>query len=525
MKRLLLSAVLMTLTTAASAQWSENSEENNRVTPVNVTFYDPVVLTNADGVSYFFTVVPAHTADGHDGFQYRLQILDADGRRVYGAAGKVIAHERNTTWTKFNDYIVLDHEGNCIVSCFDMRDSAPDASDFNYFIYKVTPTGDVAWGPVALNGGVCDVNMTGLTMCATDDGGTALAYVTTTGTEPAHAVTHLERISADGELLWQQPVVVEPSQTTSRPLVVSNGQNEVMLLYQDATGQYVARVFDADGNDVWGESVVVYSGGFSSDRVYPSMNVQSGPDGGVLFSVMDGGWDGRIIWMDREGSYGFPTANIGTMVAGSSYQSTVPSVLYDAEEQAFYAAFNNMDTYGYAGYGVNIQKFSLQGTRQWGDDGVSILPTQEGQQVSGVTVRSAGSGRVAVFYQYMGSKASNDPVETYMTLVDRDGNIVLESQNLTTSAYVKNDFAVSPLIAGNHYILSWTERRSGSTSSCLYAQYVNVDGGTSNGISSMAATATAPAAVFSPGGVRRQTPGKGLNIIRRQGKVIKQILY
>ena len=489
MKQTLLSTALMLACALGTfAQWSDNPATNNRVTPSNVAFYDPQMLTNADGVTYFFFIVPSRLADGTDAFQYRMQILDADGKRVYGAAGKVLSHERNITWTKFNDYILIDNDGNCIVSCFDLRDSSPTAYDFNYYIYKIAPTGEILWGPVTLNSGRGCVDMTGLSMCATDDGGSAYAY-SLTNEAGTQRITHLERMDRDGNLLWAEPVVVEPDNETSRPLLVNNGDNEVMLLYQDAVGQYVARVYDAEGKDVWGESVAFYSGGFSSDKVYPSLNVQRGPDGGAVMCLMDGGWDGRIIYLTRDGAYGFPTANFGTRVAGPDYQTAVPSAYYDQEDEAFYVAYSNMADYGQGGHGVNIQKFSRDGLRQWGDDGISIIATTPGQQVGTIHVREAGEGQVAVFSHYMGSTAFNDPVSTYITLIDKDGKIVNGPIDFTTSSYTKNNLLVSGCINDDHYIVGWTEKRSTSNTECIYAQYVKKDGSTS-GIEQLEAATT-----------------------------------
>ena len=518
-KHLLSTVLLMAFAATASAQWTEDTNVNTRVTPSNLLFYEPNMLTNQDGTTYFFFVVPSHLDDGTDVFQYRMQIYTPQGERVFGAGGKIIAGERNITYTKFQDYITLDNEGNCIVSCYDLRDSAPDAYKFNYYIYKVNPAGDIVWGPVALNGGQGDENTTGLSLCATDDGGTALAY-TTSGKSDSQRVTNFERIDRDGNLLWKQPVVIEPEDVTQRPIVVNNGENEVMVLYQDAGGVYLARAFDAEGNDVWGESVELYTGGFSSDRVYPCIDVQSGPDGGVVFSVMDGGYNGRFIYLTREGEYAFPTANIGTVVEGPDYQSTVPSVYYDPDEQVFYVAFKNMAYYGYDGYGVNLQKFSLKGQRLWDDDGIVILPTEYAQQVGGVFVRSAGKGRLAVIYHYMGSRSYNDPVGTYISVVDKDGNVLIEPNDVTTSEYTKNDLAVSPLIGGNHYIISWTEQRSNSSKECIFAQYVNIDGTTRNGIAELTASPAGDTPrYFDLQG--RQLDGplhKGINIVRMNGQ-------
>ena len=462
-----------------SAQWSEDPAVNNRITPSNLGFYDPCCLTNADGVTYYFYIVP-NIIDGIDHMQMRLQIYDAEGHRQYGATGKVICNERNITWTKFNQYTTLDADGNLILMAYDLRLSAADRYDFTFSIYKISPKGELLWDePVILNGRRGDVNCTGLSMCATDDGGTALAY-SATSADGTHLVTHLERLDADGQLLWPEPVVVEPENSTNRPFVVNNGKNEVMVVYADSEVQFNARVFDAEGNDVWQESVPVYSGGYSDGiHVYPSVNVQEGPDGGVIFSVMDSGYEGRVVCLDRDGQYVFPTANYGTKVAGPDYQSTVPAVYFDPAEKAFFVAFANMALYGSNGYGVNVQKFSYSGQRLWGDDGIVIDETRTGQQTAAPYVRPAADGRIAVFYEKQAGTIYGSPVGSYISLIDKDGRIVKEPQNFTTTLNIKNDFTVSPLIGGNHYIASWTEKRANSTSACIYSQYVNVDGNTS----------------------------------------------
>lgn len=524
MKKLVSTLLLLSAATAVSAQWSEDPAVNNRITPSNVGFYEPTVRTNSDGVTYYFYLAPTILANGNDAFQHRMQIYTAEGKRVYGAAGKILTQERNITWTKYCDYTVLDNDGNCLVAAYDLRDSDPAKYDFNYYIYKIAPTGEQLWGPVALNNGQADANTLFLRMCATDDGGTAYVYCTSS-TDGKYRVTQLERLDKDGHPLWQQPVVIEPESETTRPFVVNNGENEVMVIYQDATGEFVARVFDAQGNDVWKESIVLYSGGFSSQYVFPSIDVQAGPGGGVIFCVMNGAYDGLIVYLTRDGQYGFPDGNYGTRVPGPDYQSTVPNVCYQPEEQAFYVAFNNMAYYGYDGYGVSVQKFSLEGEPLWGDNGVEILPTQPDQQVSTPTMRLAPDGRMAVFYQYMEGNTSTAPVSSFIAIVDKDGQVVVEPQDFSTTLNVKKNFSVSPLIGGNHYIASWTERRTGSTSECIYSQYVNaLDGSTTNGIETIATTDDRQAdALWTLDGNRHQQPAKGLNIVRRGGKTTKFI--
>ena len=366
--------------------------------------------------------------------------------------------------------------------------------------------------------------MTGLSMCATDDGGSAFAY-TLSNAAGTRRITQLERIDRDGNLLWQEPVVVEPGSSTARPLLVNNGENEVMLLYQDASGQYVARVYDAEGNDAWGESVAFYSGGFSSDKVYPSIKLQAGPDGGAIMTVMDGGWDGRIIYMTREGAYGFATANAGTKVAGPDYQTSVPSAYYDKTDDAFYVAFTNYADFGQGGHGVNIQKFTRDGLRQWGDDGISIIATEPEQQVGTVEVRDAGEGQVAVFIHYMGSTAFNDPVSTFITIVDKDGKIVSGPTDFTTSLYTKNNLMVSDCINDDHYIVGWTEKRSTSKSECIYAQYVKKDGSTS-GIESPAIEGTSDVRYYDLEGRRVNADhlSPSTPLIRTDGRTSKLIV-
>ncbi|MBP3251915.1 MAG: hypothetical protein J6M25_04595 [Prevotella sp.] len=492
MKHFLLTfALLLPAAFTAQAQWSDDPAVNNRISPSNLGFYDPCYLTNQDGVTFYHYLVP-NQKDGVDCMQSRLQIYDAQGKRQLGASGVVVCNERNITWTKFNDYVILDNDGNLILSAYDLRQSAADKYDFSFAIYKYSPKGEMLWSePVILNEGRGDAHCMGLSMCATDDGGTAYVY-SATSADGTHLVTHLERLDKDGKTLWDEPLVVEPDMATNRPFVVNNTQNEVMVLYADADVQYNARVFDAEGHDVWEESVPVYSGGYSDGiKIYPSVSVEPGPDGGVFFCVMDGGWEGRLVYLTKDGQYGFPTANLGTKVAGPDYQSTMPAVYYNPADQMIYTAFANMAAYGQNGYGLYAQKFTLGGQRQWGDDGICIEETATGQQTGHPFVRPSADGRLAIFHQKQTGTAYGSPVGSYITLIDTEGNIVAEPQNFTTSAGVKNNFGVSPLIGGNHYIASWTEKRANSTAECIFSQYVSADGSTVNGIETIGCTPSA----------------------------------
>lgn len=500
------------------AQWSTDYATNNRITPSSIAFYDPVVETNAQGTTYIFFQVP-NTENGEEHRQMRLQIVDADGNRVFGAAGKTISKELNITWTKYNQSMILDRDGNAIIAIYDQRNADERNEEgtlcnFNQSLYKFSPAGEQLWGPVQLNGGKANDRLDQLYMTTTADNSIYAVYTYKEDGGRSSCVK-MEKINPDGTLAWDTPVDVEPSESTSYPYIADNGNNQVMVFYMD--NDYEARIFDADGNDVLGKAVTAYTGGFADSHIYEVSTVKPVAAGGAMFIACDPGYLGRFVYIKKDGSYAFSTEAEGTQVPGESFLSTVPDVTYNPADSSFYSAYVNVNPNGiFAGYGLSAQKFDSIGNKQWDGNGLTIVPTSGTQQLSSPKVRVAGNGEMAVFYQYMASTGTSDPVGSYMTILDKEGNVVSEPMNFSTSQYVKNNFSVSDLINNDHFIGSWTEKRASASNESVYLQKVDYTPSTT-GISQIARNNGEVKSVeyFTISGAKVEHPSDGIYIVRK----------
>lgn len=525
MRKFSLLFLLVMAAVSGRAQWTDDYSTNNRVTPSSVSFYDPVVCTTAEGVTYSFFQVPSTTEAGQDNRRMRLQILDKDGKRLLSAGGKTICNERNISWTKYNQGMIVDKEGNAIIAVYDQRTAKKMLNEkgdsvygtFNQSIYKFSPTGELLWGPVVLNGGKDDLYMNALYMSALSDNSIVMAYTVSVDDATQKYTIQVEKLNADGTLAWDEPLKLAPEQKVGAQYVVDNGNGTAMIAYFDADNHVWAMAIDGDGNRLFNEPVSLYSGGFSNSRVYESSRATACEDGGMLFVAMDGGYDGRVVYIDAQGNHGFGTTDAGLRVPTVGYGSTVPDVIYDKASQSLYAVYVNLeDNDTYYDYGLSAQRFSATGERLWGEEGLTLVGINHDQQFSLPYVRLCSDGKLALFYQMMASRKYTGSVGSYMTIVDQDGQVQTDTLNFSTSDYTKNNFTVSQHIGGDHFIASWTEKRADASAECIFAQRVKY-APTTEGITAANAEAR-PIAVsyYDLQGRRIQAPQPGVTIERTE---------
>lgn len=143
----LLSAALLFLPAAASAQWTTDYSKNTQVTPVGLNYDENEVVTNDDGITYAFFIIQSNGT-----LDMRLQILDKQGNKVMERGGHSVSHEANKVWSPYNQHLALDNKGNVFVGVQDFR-TAPEQSLNSYTIYKYSPEGELLWEGTTLNAG------------------------------------------------------------------------------------------------------------------------------------------------------------------------------------------------------------------------------------------------------------------------------------------------------------------------------------------------------------------------------------
>lgn len=467
-KRLLIIALVVFCISSVHAQWSDDYSKNNQITPASLAFDEHETVTNKDGVTYVFLMVP-----NNNKYSMRLQIIDKDGNRLFGGGGKEISNENNITWTKVNKYIMVDHDGNAIISVQDSR-LDPTCEKESYTIYKYDAEGNQLWQTV-LGDSATYIMQACMTMCCSDDGGYVFAYEY--GLDDKY--TQVEKLDANGKEVWEKPIMIKDELTDPEnggfpyPYLTDAGNNQSMLIYANSDNvDLKARLINGDGTSAWKEDITAYSGGYSSAKIWQVINTYPGPDGGAVISIMNQDLYGIIDYVKNNGELGFDTGSTGSTVNVNDYCSLKPAVYYSKEDNAIFCVYQQFNADNQANQGLFMQKFSLTGERLWGNDGKPIVDMQEGKQYSYYSIQNAGEGHFAVLYQERDNETTF--VNSYLTVFDKDGNTVESPKSFSTSQYQKEQLASSQLVDGKYFIANWCEKRSGNNLS-IYMQKVNLD--------------------------------------------------
>lgn len=522
-------ASLMLALTHVSA-WETDPSYNNQATPPDMDLYAYSVKMNANGTIFVYFQTPTY-----GGQTMRLQIFDKDGNATLGDEGMIVSNEPNISWTKVNDLLMTDHDGNAIISVLDCRKGLNQET---YTIYKIDEKGNVIWN-TTLNNGEVNGEHACMSMACTTDGGYVFAYYTFGVSEEGSNVgfINMEKLDKDGKTVWTN-TIFDKNANISYPYLFDAGFNQTILAYtRGASNTLTVRLIDFDGSPVWGEGedVVVYRDGYGSiPALQVFFNFQPAPDNDGIFLAWHNpdnagqGYENRFAWVKNDGTFAFSTGEGGTNVSNDTENTRqVPQYFYDSDEKAIYLVFRVFNQ-SYQSYeGIYMQKMTLDGELLWGPNGKPVIEIQDAGQYHNPSIQDAGDGKFAIFYQHMDGQGGSGAVENVMIIYDKDGNIIQDPVNFATSEETKNDLETTPLLNGDHYIAWWTEGGlSISEKTHLMMQYVNVDGTTvPAGIFEVSKVKTQPSMVFGANGQRLPTLQKGLNIVRTpDGQSIKRMV-
>ncbi len=477
-KQLLLIAAAASMALSASAQWSTGNEHGVELWKNTDSQYGRAHITNNDGVTYnFFHYVNAsQDAEGNWSVTYPMiiQILDNEGNKLFDGRGYTLSDERNLSFTKTNTELVLDHSGNAIVVFSDQR-NAPEGEYVytdGYWVYKVSPTGEVLWESKALNNGEVQGSTGAMQVVPLADGGAVFAWqYSATDTTAAIAV---ERLNGEGESMWQINLTAEGNNYTM-PFIVPAEDNDVLLVWSEGDDYepvLKARRVSGEGELMWDNEVVVWDqGGYPWIPGAFLSTAIAAPEGVMVCwrNVIEGSMatTTRIAYIDKvDGHNRFANQNIVLSDDSDTpdYQldRQFPNVFYNEEQQAFYAIYYayhpSMQDYA----GIYSQKFTDNGTLLWGNTGTPVWPVVWGDSdktLGDPFVRDAGNGNVAYFYlMQTGGFNYTGAVYPMMRIVDEGGEEVMaEVKLMDADDATKFGLAVSQLIDGDHYVMTWKE--------------------------------------------------------------------
>lgn len=489
-----------------------------QITPSDLQYYDKDITRNDNGISYILFTCPS----SDNGICYRLQILDKDGNRTLGRGGKVISAEKNRSWTTWNQYVQTDQDGNAFVAVQDMRFNNDTTLDsLNYTIYKYAPTGDLLWQGTTLNDGVGEPLSAGLAMINTEDNGLLCAYrFSDKGLVNDYA--HLEKLDKDGNCVWKKDVfqTVRDSYTHPYPFLVKTGEDEVMTLWT-VNGNILANIINTQtGKFLLEEPKTIYTGGFASSKIMEAVEVQPGPDEGVLISVIDGNMQGRLVYVDSDLIIGLDGKTAGVLLdysGNTDYVSNCPTVTYCQDDNTFACVYKSFNYYDKRIQGIYYQKLEMDGEAVWNNGGKAFVPVQEENQYGYFKIRDLGDGSTALFYLKYDN--STYQVSGEWTVFDKDGN-ASNPLEFASKGNSKVELWVSEKLDGDRFVTAWDQKST--TGYTLFTESVTADPTLSVNQVSYQPTSSDEVSIYSVDGMKHNQMQKGINIIRQHdGKTTK----
>lgn len=456
--------------TVTSGQWSNDPAVNNQISSMTGEQTLPKVATHPSGITYI-----SWFSNDNGNYNVRLQKLDVNGSELWPANGILISGHTSDTW--ITDYdMTVDNDTCALITFQDIRTGLN-----NSYAYRISPSGEFLYGPdgIALFPGStvqyspkvfasADGNAVFAMQCFPDEG---QQYI------------KMQKISPTGQLLWGPGGIniQESSIGNNAPkMIQSDGNNFIMVWYKttgsfpSVTNKIYAQKFNAEGSPVWATPVGVFTNSgipfYSTDIHIASDNAEG------VFVTWHAEVSGQVF-----SSYVQHVTSAGNMMmplngallsTHSSYHQIDPTVAcFDTSGEAY--IFWDERDYNQNYRGLYGQRVSASGSRLWGNTGKVFIPLSLATSESFITARNTGTD-VMVFYQYYDFGNTEDSKMVAMR-VNSVGEYVWPSQKIpfctVQSAKLHPSFGY---LDHTQYIIGWSDQRNDGGD--IYAQNIHLDG-------------------------------------------------
>jgi len=466
-RSVLLSVLIVTVATAAWAQWSSDPFQNLALSNIaGADQVQPKVLPLPDNswyVSWFNNNPNDPPPNGYDVY---YQLLSPSGVEQFPHDGVQVA---KLTLSSTEDYgLDADANGNALLAFLDDRTN-PDNPQVT--AAKMSPTGQPLWGAsgVALTFGP---NFHGQPkIAATSDGNIVVAWI-------SDSSVMLQKLDPNGHPLW-----VGSNALNNGVTLGASGYNYFLAdMHASDHGSVIvswvrnkgfgsnnylyANKISAAGKLLWGAGhVKVFDGGSLQFGEFPYF--LSDGNGGAVFAWYSSSPALQVFAQHilSDGSEAFGHNGSEGSTTGQPV-NVEPSVSYRASTQETFLAWTAEDSNQFTN-GISAQKFNAGGARQWSDAGLVIVPLGSDTQDFATTVQ-IGTGALVFWVDAPGyGSATIQAVK-----LDGAGSFVCPQFGVSTSPADK--FRLSAGIASSGLAaLAWEDDRNGEND--VYIQNVNPD--------------------------------------------------
>jgi PKD repeat protein len=465
---ILIASLLMIMSCAPilMAQWTSNPAVNTAISIMSGEQVLPKIAVDSNGFSYvsWFSMESGN-------YHVRLQRLDRDGNALWPQNGIVVSNEPQDTW--ITDYdLAVDPSGYAVITFTDIR-----TGQSNPVGYRVSPDGDMMWGPTGIllaNDNNFDPSPK---VCVTTLGNSIFAWQSIP--DSGNSQVRLQKISPDGQLLWGNGINLSQSGVDlTAPYLLPAENDYAYLIWHTQTGPYYApnrglyvQKLDVNGSFMWASNAEIYAPVPSGPVVYLQMCRDD--SSGIVFSwyrATDAThFNSYVQHMDADGTITMPANGVLASTSTSrNHMYPAPAFLPQTQEIVLYFSEQDLDQIT---RGMYAQKFNLQGDRLWTDQGKQLIGLSNNDYL---LFSADGKDNTAICI-YQAAVFGTMDTKIQAVMLDDQGNFVWQDHFIDLSSVQSQKLHN---VMTNYYMGQWVavwedQRNDGGD---IYAQNIQPDG-------------------------------------------------
>lgn len=453
MKKILLSGIIL-ISGIGFGQWTTDYDVNTEVATGLTS--DIQSIGTKDGKTYIVFW------DETNGYKLRVQLLDADGNKVFGENGILAnAIADNSTWTATRSCAV-DDDGNLYIGF-------TATGDGNGYINKISPTGEQLFG----ENGIALSDAWDLKIAPSSSGGAIVGWTES-------GVGKMKIFESDGSTLFDTPITLT-SPDTSRPFtgageIVSLSDGSFVVIFHTKTTSWnvqsipFAQKYSADQVPMWTNPIQVSTQTLMSNRQYP-IAVENDITYFGYYGSTDWRFDSFIQKIEADGTLPWGADGTDFSLNGEYLEMETSFIIPEGGDVIWASA--NITNSNQSQYGVYVQKFSKEsGERLLSDNAKEIFPVSADINVQVGSLQMAEDKPLFIFTNDISNGVN--PIQIGAVLLNNDGTNAYENvfEMIATSTGNKGRFEFTKNVEGQS-VAVWTENRNGATRA--YAQNVVVE--------------------------------------------------
>jgi hypothetical protein len=407
------------------------------------------------------------------GYDVYLQRLNSDGYEQFPHDGDQIA---KLTDSSTEDYgFDVDSQGNALIAFLDTREGANQ----QITVMKISPSGAPLWGANGIQVTFGNPGAHNPKVAVTSDGGVVVAW---TASGPKYTFVVLQKLDANGNPQWPTASAVNNgiilSENNADYILCdlhAAGKGSVIASFSRDTGFRTNRVLYANkisaaGKLLWGAShVKVFSTGTLQLGNFPTFLYDGA--GGAVFAWYTSApaLQAFVQHINGDGTVAFRPDGVPVSTNASQIRVT-PSASYNPATKEIFVSWEEEDSFQSVS-GVYAQKIDPNGMRQWGDNGVGIVPLQGNAEVFERTVQSGNNAFVFWVDQQVDDTGTIQGVK-----LDSNGDLLCSQFPVSSVQSAKLSPAIAQAANGNT-VIAFQDYRYGSfpSGSAVFVQNVNSD--------------------------------------------------